>query len=165
MAFQTTITRSPVVGFEGGAADSNPLTCDSKVAKTTLAPGRAVRVDAADAFELVTVPTAATHITGAAAIAPVLGVTLCDTTQPANPYVAGDPVPVVRQGTMWVICEDAVSPALPVYIRHTTDASGTVIGGFRASAATGAALAAAGFRWVSTTTAVNQLAKLEINLP
>jgi len=167
MAFPTTILRSPAIGVEGMIADSSHIEVDSCVAKTTLAPGRAVSKAAGDAAtpDLVTVPTTAAMVTGDATNTPVLGVTLWDNQALTNPYVQYDPVGVLRQGTMWVISEDVVNPSLPVYIRHTTDASGTVIGGFRGSAATGAALAARGFRWVSTTTAVNSLAKLEINLP
>ncbi len=165
MSYQTSITRAPAVGVEGMLADSNQVVVQSKVAKTTLAPGRAVRVDTADAFELVTVPTSAAQVTGDATNAPPMGVTLWDTTAPTNPYVQYDPVPVVSVGTMWVICEATTDPSLPVYIRHTANGGNTVIGGFSSAAGTGLSLAPPGFRWMTKTTATGALAKLAINLP
>lgn len=166
MAFQTSITRSPVNGVEGMLADSNALAVESKVVKAaTLAPARAVRVDSADAFELVTVPTAAAQVTGDATNAPPIGVTIWDGTAPSNPYVAGDPVAVMRVGSIYVLSEATVDPSLPVYIRHTASGGNTIIGGFSSAAGTGLSLAPAGWRWTSKTTATTQLAKLEVNLP
>ena len=166
MAFQTSITRSPAVAIEGMIADSNDVIFDSCVAKAaTLAPGRCVRRDTADATPLVTVPTSAAQVTGDATNAPPLGVTMWDNTQLNNPYLVGDPVPVMRQGTMWVVREDSGDESTPVYIRHTANGGNTVIGGFAGAAGTGLALAPAGFRWLTKTTATNQLAKLLVNLP
>ncbi len=166
MAFQTTITRSPAVGVEGMVADSNQLTVDSKLAKTTLAPGRAVRVATADAAtDYVTVPAAAAEVTGDATNSPCFGVTMWDTTALTNPYVANDPVPVSRVGTVWVISETATNPTLPVYIRHTANGGNTIVGGFSSAAGTGLSLAPPGWRWASSQTATTSLAKLQINLP
>lgn len=165
MAFQTSITRSPVNGVEGMIADSNEVVAESKIAKTTLAPARAVRVDSADAFDIVTVPTAAAQVTGDATNAPPIGVTMWDGTAPSNPYVAGDPVSVIREGSVYVLSEATVNPSLPVYIRHTANGGNTIIGGFSSAAGTGLSLAPAGWRWASTTTATTQLAKLEVSLP
>jgi hypothetical protein len=167
MAFQTTITRSPALGVEGMVADSNELTVDSKLVKAaTLAPGRAVRVATADAAtDYVTVPAAAAEVTGDATNPPCFGVTMWDGTALSNPYVANDPVPVVRVGVVWVISEAATNPTLPVYIRHTANGGNTTIGGFSSAAGTGLSLAPAGWRWASSQTATTGLAKLQINLP
>jgi hypothetical protein len=165
MAFQTSITRSPAVGLEGMLADSNDVVVDSCIAKAQVAPGRCVRRDTADATPIVSVPTSAAQVTGDATNAPPLGVTMLDVTALTNPYAANDPVPIVRYGTMWVIREDAGDESTPVYVRHTANGGNTVIGGFAGAAGTGLALAPAGFRWLSKTTATNQLAKLFINMP
>lgn len=166
MAFQTTITRSLVQGVEGMAVLPEDIRSSSKIAKTTLAPGRAVRVDTADAFDQVTVPTSAAQVTGDATNNTVMGVTLFDTTALTNPYVAGDPVPVVRTGVLLVLSEAVTDPSLPVYIRHTANGGNTIIGGFSSAAGTGLALAPVGtFRWLTKTTAVNSFAQLAINLP
>lgn len=165
MSFQTTITRSPVAGVEGMLADSGDIDVVSKLAKAQVAPGRAVRIDTGDTFEQVSVPTSAAQVTGDATNAPPVGVTLWDNTALTNPYAANDPIPVVREGKMWVICEDAVDPSKPVYIRHTVNGGLTVIGGFACTAGAGLALAPAGWRWMSKTTATTQLAILAVNLP
>lgn len=165
MAFQTSITRAPVAAVEGMLADSQHSDVLSKLAKAQTAPGRAVRIDTADTFEQVSVPTAAAQVTGDATTAPPIGVTFWDNTQNTNPYAANDPIPVLRSGKIWVICEDAVDPSKPVYIRHTANGGNTVIGGFAGAAGTGLSLAPAGWRWLSKTTTTNQLAVLAVNLP
>jgi hypothetical protein len=165
MAFQTAITRSPAAAFEGMLADSNHVDVVSKLAKTTTAPGRAVRLDTADTFEQASVPSAAAQVTGDATTAPCIGVTFGDVTALTNPYVAGDPMPVLRKGEVWVIREDAGDHSTPVYIRHTANGGNTVIGGFAGAAGTGLSLAPVGYRWMTKTTATNSLAILSVNLP
>lgn len=165
MAFQTAITRSPAAGVEGMIADGRHVDGRSCIAKTTLAPGRAVRGDAGDAYEIVSVPDSAAEVTGDATHQPVMGVTMWSNVASTNPYVAGDPVTVLKKARVFVLCEDVMNPSLPVYIRHTANGGDTTVGGFRASAATGASLAPPGFRWITPTTAVYGLAVLEVNLP
>lgn len=165
MAFQTSITRSPAVGVEGMIANSNHVRVASKLAKAQVAPGRAVRFDTADTFEQASVPTSAAQVTGDATNAPCVGVTMWDTTALSNPYAANDPLPILKQGEIFVVREDAGNDSTPVYIRHTASGGNTVIGGFAGAAGTGLSLAPTGFRWMSTTTATNQLAILAVNLP
>ncbi len=165
MSFPSAPLRAPAVAVEGMLADSNHVKGDSRLAKTTLAPGRAVRVATADiATGKVTVPAAAAQVTGDATNAPCFGVTMFDTTALTNPYVADDPVVVIREGTVWVIPEDGVDESLPVYIRHTVNGGLTVVGGFAGAAGTGLSLAPAGWRWASKAIA-GALAQLEISLP
>ena len=166
MAFQTTITRSPAAAVEGMLANTERPIVSSKLAKATTAPGRAVRVDTADLNDQCTVPTAAAQVTGDATTAPCMGVTFWDNTQNTNPYAANDPLPVARKCRLWVVREDAGDASTPVYIRHTANGGNTIIGGFAGAAGTGLSLAPHGsFRWLSKTTAVNQLAELAVDLP
>lgn len=167
MAFQTAITRSPVKGVEGMLASTSisPV-ISSAIAKALVAPGRMVRVDAADAQDQVTVPTSAAQITGDATNGTCLGITQWDATALNNPFAAGDPLGIIRQGEVYVICETAVDPSLPVYVRHTANGGNTIIGGFSAVAGTGLALLPVGCaRWMEKVTTVTSLVKLSVALP
>jgi len=74
---------------------------------------------------------------------------------------------VVRRGRVWVIAEDVVSDVtLGVHYRHTTPgAAPEFLGRFRTDTDTADATLIAGASWVTTTSAVGELAVIEFNLP
>lgn len=166
MAFQTTITRAPVVAAEGMIADSNTIAVDSRVAQAGIAPARAVCFHTGDNPDLVRAPAATGEVTTAGQLK---GVTMWDNTQLTNPYTAGDPLPVLKTGVIWVLAEEAVSPLSPVFVRFANTGSGAVPGVpgcFRASADTATAVQVPSqcMTWESTTTGAG-LAKLRVNVP
>lgn len=83
-----------------------------------------------------------------------------------SPYVAGDPVPVLTRGRVWVTVEETVTSDSPVYWRIKANGANTVVGGFRASADGGTAilLSSNQVRWIMGAGA-GGLAVLDINQP
>lgn len=71
---------------------------------------------------------------------------------------------VLKRGRMYVRVEEAVTPASPVFVRHTAGAGGTQKGAFRASADTSTALAWTAARYL-TSAGVGGIAVVEVNLP
>ena len=80
-------------------------------------------------------------------------------------YDANDSASVLKKGRIWVLAEETVDPTSPVFLRHTANGGTTAPGRFRASADTARADEITNARWVTTTTAADQLALLEINMP
>jgi len=80
-------------------------------------------------------------------------------------YEIDEAITTLRKGRIWVLAEEVVNPSSPVYLRHTVNAGTTAPGRFRASADTARADLISNARWLTTTTAIDQLALLEINLP
>ncbi len=81
-------------------------------------------------------------------------------------YENGVAVPVLTKGRIWVLAEDAVTSLDDsVYLRHTANGAVNVSGRFRTDADTARADQISNARWLSLTTAINQLAVLEINMP
>lgn len=83
----------------------------------------------------------------------------------AAQYNIDDAVPVLRKGRIWVLAETVVDPTQPVYLRHTANAGTTAPGRFGNTADTANADQIANARWLTKTTAIDQLALLEINMP
>lgn len=71
---------------------------------------------------------------------------------------------VLKRGRIMVQVEEAVTPASPVFVRHTAGAGGTQKGAFRASADTASAVAWTAARFL-TSAAAQGVAVLEVNLP
>jgi hypothetical protein len=86
----------------------------------------------------------------------------------ATPVGAGvppkTPVASLTRGRVYVTVEEAVTPASPVFVRHTAGAGGTQKGAFRASADTATAVAWTAARFLTSAGAGGQ-AVLEVNLP
>lgn len=81
-------------------------------------------------------------------------------------YEDGVTIPVLTKGRIWVLAEDAItSMADDVYLRHTANGAVNVPGRFRTDADTAKADQISNARWLSLTTAINQLAVLEFNMP
>ena len=72
---------------------------------------------------------------------------------------------VGRKGRIWVQAEDIVTKASNVFLRHTLGTTLQLPGRFRSDADTAKADQLDDARWVTSTTAVNQPAQLEINMP
>jgi hypothetical protein len=86
-----------------------------------------------------------------------------------SPTGAGVPpkyaVSVLTKGRIYVVVEEAVTPASAVFVRFAAGVGGTQLGAFRASADTATASAApAGWRYRSSA-AIGGIAELELNLP
>ena len=83
-----------------------------------------------------------------------------------SPYVAGDPVPCLTNGSIWVTVENTVTSDSPVYWRIKASGLNTTLGSFRADADGGTAvlLPATQFQWLRGASA-GGLAVLKINLP
>ena len=77
------------------------------------------------------------------------------------------PGAIMRRGRIWVIAEDIVSDVtVGVFYRHATPgALPEAFGRFRTDADTAAATVIPEARWVDTTSAVGELAQIELNLP
>ena len=74
---------------------------------------------------------------------------------------------ILRRGWIWVVAEDAVTDVtVGVFYRHTSPgADPEFLGRFRTDLDTADATLVPEARWMTTTTAAGQLAKVEINLP
>ena len=77
------------------------------------------------------------------------------------------PGAIMRRGRIWVIAEDIVSDiTVGVFYRHATPGVlPEAFGRFRTDADTAAATVIPEARWVDTTSAVGELAQIELNLP
>lgn len=93
----------------------------------------------------------------------LLGITGSDGGQP---YVAGDAVPVMTRGRIWVTTESTVTSDSPVYWRIVPTLANPQVGGFRGDSDGGNAilLSSNQVRWVIGASAGN-LAVLDINQP
>lgn len=81
-------------------------------------------------------------------------------------YVSGEAVSVLRKGRIWVLAEQIITAISdPVFLRHTTNAGTTAQGRFRKDADTARADQITNARWLTVTSAADQLAILEVNLP
>lgn len=98
----------------------------------------------------------------------VIGVALHEHLEPDSSgvaqHVAYSAVPVLARGRVWVKTEQAVTPADPVYVRHTVGAGGTAVGQARKDADTSKADALARARFLTAASA-GALVQVEINLP
>ena len=81
-------------------------------------------------------------------------------------YKANTAISVLRKGRIWVKSESIITNILTdgVFLRHTANAA-LIPGQFRIDADTARADAITTARWLTTTTAINQLALLEFNIP
>lgn len=81
-------------------------------------------------------------------------------------YKANTAISVLRKGRVWVKSESIISNILTdgVFLRHTVNAA-LIPGQFRIDADTAKADEITTARWLTTTSAVNELALLEFNIP
>lgn len=81
-------------------------------------------------------------------------------------YEANEAISTMRKGRVWVLAEQQITSVDdPVYLRHTANGGTTAPGRFRIDADTSNADLISQARWLTTTTAADELALLEINIP
>ncbi len=80
-------------------------------------------------------------------------------------YEAGEAVSTGRRNVVWVLAEVAITLGDDVFLRHTIGSATELPGRWRNDADGASADQVAQARWVTETTAPDQLAQLEINLP
>jgi hypothetical protein len=134
MTAQTSVSAKPTAASAGlvehAYKDSMILSrvCDEALG---ISFGQACVRDGHD--DKVDLPVSAAEVSGG-----TLGFAIRDSYAPydADGYNNADPVPVLYEGVMWVLCEEAVTQGQPVYVRHTSDgSSNTVLGKVRNDAA------------------------------
>jgi len=83
-----------------------------------------------------------------------------------SPYIAGDPVPVLTRGRIWVTVENTVTSDSPVYWRVQATLANPQVGGFRSDSDGGNAilLPSTQVRWIIGAS-TGGLAVLDINQP
>lgn len=118
MTIQTTYAAGITAALEGQIADSGRTDVTSKVAHESITAGR---FTARQANGRVKLPTQATDITGGVAE----GFAALDTaregalgTGGSAPWVAGDVVPVLRKGRIYVVPETAFNEGEAVHVRY-----------------------------------------------
>lgn len=80
-------------------------------------------------------------------------------------YIAKSVVPVMRKGRVWVVSESAITEGTStVNVRHTANGGNTQLGALRGAADSSFTAVLPKSKWKSSTSDVNQLAILEIDL-
>lgn len=160
---QTSYSTYHAAAYEGTRADSSPMKARAARNNTgaDLKYGRAVVFDAgAGTSELARkLPSAAGD--------KIMGVTLHDHAHnPTNTdgILDDDMFSEIYQGSIYVVTEQAVTPADPVFVRYAAGAGGTQLGAFRKDADTATAVALANARWTGNA-AAGEVVGLELNLP
>jgi hypothetical protein len=168
-SFPTTTLRAPTKAFEGMLADSRNVKVNSKTPGGTASihAGRFVCFHAGDDDAACRVPTSTAEVENNNA----MGVTILDVSRMSadgtvgNAYATNEDMPVLQDGEIWVNVEEAVTPASLVYVRITESTGGAADQGkFRASADSGKAVIAYGFKFMTSTTGAG-LALLSVKLP
>lgn len=159
MGFPTTVPATMTAALAGMIADTGDTDEVSRVAQATITPGRLVVWHTGDADNVVRHPVSSAEVT-----AQSIGIARLDVTSLNNPYLAGDMLPALREGRIWVVTEENVTPLSPVFVRFAAGAGGTGLGAFRASADTATAVALPSCRFCTTALA-GALVEVQINLP
>ena len=94
-----------------------------------------------------------------------LGVSKLNLTRITEAYSIGEALDIVRDGEIYVVCEDAIAHGDTVYVRHTANGAGKlVLGAIRSDADSGNASVALGITPVETTTGAG-VCKCRVFLP
>lgn len=172
---QTAVNDVPAQAFEGMVRDTAQVKdIISRLANEAATPfipfGKAVVKLTADADNQCSLPASATDVTDR-----LLGIAIADVSIEEDAAIAfghykeGDSVPVLRKGRIWVIAETIVTDiSLGVFIRHTTPGGSpplASLGSFRTDADTANATENTSLTWLTTTSAIGELAVVEFNLP
>lgn len=128
---QTSMTIDMVAALEGGLYDNGPNDIVSGVAEEDLKAGRFVVGGTADNQLLM--PTADAEVSDGTSLNAqnVRGFTVRDVASEVDAngnllYTEEAVVSVLRKGRIWVTCEDAFTPADPVFVVHTGAGQGLV---------------------------------------
>jgi hypothetical protein len=108
----------------------------------------------------------------AGAVAAATGVVAYNPLQPApsddattNDFPANSVAEVVRDGAIWVVCEDSIAAGAQVYCRHTANGAGKLqLGAVRSDEDTAHAALLPNCRAITTSTGAGVI-KLRVNLP
>ncbi len=169
MSVQTTVSNNPSIAYEGMVSESRPSQIITKIMETAAgeSAGRFVAQGTAD--NQCKALAAIASVTGY----PALGFLIYDPSRPTNwpataytkAYRVGDSCAILRKGCIWLIAEEAVTPADDVYVRAISGAY-TVIGRVGTSSDSSACglLAQSQARFM-TTAAAGGLVLVELNLP
>lgn len=114
---QTTMTVAPANGAAGMLYDDGPRDVITRIAAEAIPFGRLVCIASDGTVEL---PDSAGEVTGLDR-----GVALHDPTKPTGEgYAAGDPVPVLIAGKVWIEAESGqtIAALTQPYVRHTAGA-------------------------------------------
>lgn len=159
-SFPNSVLTVPVVAVVGQYADNGARDIVSRTAlNATIAPGLLAIWFAGDNDAGIRAPTLTGQVSGPNA----QGVTAYDASAPNNPYAIGDQVTLLKRGRIWVIAEEAVTPASTVFVRFAAGSFPT-LGAFRASADTATAVALPGAKFC-TSAGVGGLVIVEVNIP
>lgn len=150
---QTTQTAAPPIARRGllYGAQGNPVIRGDKIASASLIGGQFVARDAADGK--VKLPTTANEVqlTGVGFVVYDAAHTVPDGS--AFDYAAGDAVPVLEHGDIWVQSEEALAYGDPVFVRFASGGGGSVLGLVRNDADTATAAELVNARVLKTTAA------------
>jgi hypothetical protein len=168
MSFVNTVSRAPAIGYEGMLSDTRASRVASKTPATgTIKAGRAVCFHAGDSDEMVRLPATAAEVQNNN----IQGVTVLDVTRMSDAGTVGagtaatESMAVLTDGELLVRAEEAVTEASLVYIRITESTGGAAdTGQFRASADSGKAVIAYGFKFLGSCGA-GELVRLSVKLP
>lgn len=158
---QTSYVDELVQNIEGGLADSGHHDVASRVNIAAAVPfGRGVIEGAAN--DEVLIPSATGFVFEGIAVAKHKAKLNSSGEAEYDQY---ESISTLRKGRVWVLAEAVISKGDPVYLRHTANAGTTAAGRFGNIADTARADQITNARWLTTTTAIDQLALVEINLP
>ena len=159
---QTAHTQDPAEAFEGMEADNSAVKERISGQADVIIPfGRFVSADGTqDSPHTVELPDATAKVTDGRG----LGIAVADVSHQEGPtlgvnqYAVNDAVPVLRRGRIHVISEDVIAVVgAQAFVRFNAGN----LGAFRGDVAGGDAVALPGARFLTVTTAINQLAVLE----
>ncbi len=169
MTAQTSISNDPSIAYEGMISEAYPYSIISKVMETAAGESAGRFVCQGTADNQCAAIAAIVSVTGYAA----LGFLCYDPSKPTNwppssytkAYPIGQMCSILRRGCIWLIAEEAVTPADDVYVRAIAGTP-TVIGrvGTSSDSSKCGLLAQSQARFM-TTAAANALVLVELNLP
>jgi hypothetical protein len=157
---QTQVNEYMEKALPGQLADIGQADIVTRINETEASVPFGVFVTKGTAEGTAVLPEAATDITGPAG----LGVVLRSHTQPQGEgYAAGDPLPVIKKGRVWVPVEDEVEAETEAFVRFVAG-TGEQLGAFRSDADGTDAVALPGAKFITDAPA-GELALVDLNLP
>lgn len=161
---QIDYSQNPAVGYPGMIADTGPRHVVSRSNPSVPIPFGCFVSKGTDQ-DHVKLPTTSSEVTASG-----VGFAIQDwsTEQVVADTVATFPiksaVPVMKQGRLWVVTEEAVNAEDPVFVRFATGSGGTQLGAVRKSADTTTAVQLPGARFETSALALG-LVQIIVNVP
>lgn len=162
---QLAYSLDPDIAREGSLAHLDPgRFIVTGIASEPIAPGRLVIANGAN--KGMALPLSAANITGAVLVGgiSILDASVEPTLADLPLYDIGKAFGVLRRGRIYVRSEDVIAAPGAVYVRFQNGSGVNPIGRFSGTTHADKGLLA-GARWLTTTSAVDQLALLEIAIP